>query len=122
LAKSLHLIRLATPTTNDKRLPKVLKNTSGFVYYVSINGITGTATPDYSSVSSAVMRLKNHTPLPICVGFGVKTQQDVRAIAQAADGVVVGSSIVNVIATSDNPVSAVGEFVKTLAMGLGKEG
>jgi tryptophan synthase alpha chain len=122
LAKSLHLIRLATPTTNDKRLPKVLKNTSGFVYYVSINGITGTATPDYSSVSSAVMRLKNHTPLPICVGFGVKTQQDVRAIAQAADGVVVGSSIVNVIATSDNPVSAVGEVVKTLAMGLGKEG
>jgi tryptophan synthase alpha chain len=122
LAKGLHFIRLATPTTNDKRLPKVLKNTSGFVYYVSINGITGTATPDYSSVSSAVMRLKNHTPLPICVGFGVKTQQDVRAIAQAADGVVVGSSIVNVIATSDNPVSAVGEFVKTLAMGLGKEG
>jgi tryptophan synthase alpha chain len=121
LAKGLHFIRLATPTTDEKRLPRVLKNTSGFVYYVSINGITGTATPDYSSVATAVTRLKQHTQLPICVGFGVKTQADVKAIAQSADGVVVGSSIVQVIATSEDPAQAAGAFVQDLAKGLVKD-
>ena len=119
----LNFIRLATPTTDDKRLPKVLANTSGFVYYVSITGITGTATPDFSKVASAVARIKRHTALPVAVGFGVKTPEDAAAIAQGADGVVVGSALVELIRTSldadgkatDKTVTAVTSLVSGLA-------
>lgn len=100
LAKGISFIRLATPTTDDKRLPTVLKNTSGFVYYVSMNGITGSALPDPSRVAGAVGRIKTHTDLPVCVGFGVKTAEHARAIGASADGVVVGTAIVNAIAGS----------------------
>ena len=97
LKAGMNFIRLATPTTDDRRLPAVLANTSGFVYYVSITGITGTATPDYSKVATAVARIKRHTKLPVAVGFGVRTAQDARSIAAYADGVVVGSSLVDAL-------------------------
>ncbi len=100
LKKGVSFIRLATPTTNEKRLPTVLTNTSGFVYYVSMNGITGSALPDPSLIGGAVARIKAHTDLPVCVGFGVKTAEHARAIGAAADGVVVGTAIVNRIAAS----------------------
>ncbi|HEY5081353.1 MAG TPA: tryptophan synthase subunit alpha [Bauldia sp.] len=100
IERGLNFIRLATPTTDDKRLPAVLNNTSGFVYYVSILGITGTATPDPSRVAKAVERIKRHTTLPVAVGFGVKTAAQARAIGAAADGVVVGSAIVGAVAAS----------------------
>ena len=119
----LNFIRLATPTTDDKRLPKVLSNTSGFVYYVSITGITGTATPDFSKVSDAVARIKQHTALPVAVGFGVKAPEHAAAIAKGADGVVVGSALVEAIRTSldgegkatEKTVSAVTDLVASLA-------
>jgi tryptophan synthase alpha chain len=100
LSRGINFIRLATPTTDEKRLPAVLKNTSGFVYYVSMNGITGSALPDPSLIGGAVRRIKDHTALPVCVGFGVKTAEHARAIGASADGVVVGTAIVNQIATS----------------------
>ena len=93
-------IRLATPTTDDARLPAVLQNTAGFVYYVSITGITGTATPDFDRVADAVGRIKRHTNLPIVVGFGVKTREHAAAVARGADGVVVGSALVDTIRAS----------------------
>ena len=96
----LNFIRLATPTTDAKRLPAVLANTSGFVYYVSIAGITGTKAPDLADVKGHVGRIKAHTDLPIAVGFGVKTEAQVSAIAGIAEGVVVGSAIVTTIAQS----------------------
>ncbi len=96
----INFIRLATPTTDEKRLPMVLKNASGFLYYVSIAGITGTATPDPGVVHTAVAAIKQSTDLPIAVGFGVKTRQQVSDIARGADGVVVGSAIVSTIADS----------------------
>jgi tryptophan synthase alpha chain len=96
----LNFIRLATPTTDAKRLPAVLAHTSGFVYYVSIAGITGTKAPDLSDVKGHVGRIKGQTSLPVAVGFGVKTEQQVSAIAGIADGVVVGSALVNAIAQS----------------------
>ena len=99
----VNFIRLATPTTDDKRLPTVLTNTSGFVYYVSITGITGAAAPDASKVGAAVARIKRHTKLPVCVGFGVRTADQARAIAQGADGVVVGSALVEAVRTSLGP-------------------
>ena len=95
LKAGLNFIRLATPTTDDKRLPAVLGNTSGFVYYVSITGITGSATPNASRVSDAVARIKRHTRLPVAVGFGVKNAQNARDIAQGADAVVVGSALID---------------------------
>jgi tryptophan synthase alpha chain len=95
LKAGLNFIRLATPTTDDKRLPAVLTNTSGFVYYVSITGITGSATPNATRVSDAVARIKRHTTLPVAVGFGVKTAEQARAIAQGADAVVVGSALID---------------------------
>jgi tryptophan synthase alpha chain len=98
----LNFIRLATPTTDDKRAPAVFKNTSGFVYYVSVLGITGTKAPDLKSVKTNVRRLKTHTHLPICVGFGVKDAKTARAIARDADGVVVGSALVRAVETSLN--------------------
>ena len=126
LAKGINFIRLATPTTDEKRLPAVLKNTSGFVYYVSMNGITGSALPDPSLVGGAVGRIKAHTKLPVCVGFGVKTAEHARAIGASADGVVVGTAIVNQIAsslTADGKASAatvagVETLVRSLASGV----
>jgi tryptophan synthase alpha chain len=126
LDAGLNFIRLATPTTDDKRLPAVLANTSGFVYYVSITGITGMAAPDTSRVAEAVARIKRHTRLPVAVGFGVKTAEHARAIARAADGVVVGSALIDTLrATLDadgkasaGSVNAVTDFVATLAAGV----
>jgi tryptophan synthase alpha chain len=97
LDAGLNFIRLATPTTDDKRLPAVLKNTSGFVYYVSITGITGAASPDVDAGRTAGARVKRHTKLPVAVGFGVRTARQARAIATGADGVVVGSALVNAV-------------------------
>ena len=122
----LNFIRLATPTTDDKRLPAVLKNTSGFVYYVSILGITGMASPDASKVAAAVEKIKRHTMLPVAVGFGVKTAAQARAIGAAADGVVVGSAIVSAVKDSldaegratKKTVSAVTDLVAELADGV----
>lgn len=104
MAGGLNFIRLATPTTDDARLPDVLKNTSGFVYYVSITGITGSAAPDVSKVSDSVARIKRHTELPVAVGFGIRTPEQAGAIATVADGAVVGSALVDVISeTVKNP-------------------
>jgi len=97
LKAGLNFIRLATPTTDDTRLPAVLANTSGFVYYVSITGITGAATPNPAKVTAAVARIKRHTKLPVAVGFGVRTAEQAAAIASGADGVVVGSALVNAL-------------------------
>src|SRR6202045_1529856 len=96
----LNFIRLATPTTDDKRLPAVLANTSGFVYYVSITGITGAAAPDTAKTAAAVARIKRHCKLPVAVGFGVRTADQAAAIAASADGVVVGSALVNELKAS----------------------
>jgi tryptophan synthase alpha chain len=98
LKAGLNFIRLATPTTDDKRLPKVLSNTTGFVYYVSVLGITGTKVPDVAQVISNVARIKRQTSLPVAVGFGVKSAKQAEAIARGADAVVVGSALVNSIA------------------------
>jgi tryptophan synthase alpha chain len=100
LKAGLNFIRLATPTTDDQRLPVVLANTSGFVYYVSVTGITGTAKPDSLRVSQAVARIKRHTQLPVAVGFGVRTADQARVLAQAADGVVIGSALVEALRTA----------------------
>ena len=112
----LHFIRLATPTTDDRRLPAVLRNTSGFVYYVSITGITGAAAAVADEVAPEVGRIKRATDLPVCVGFGVRTPENAAAIARVADGVVVGSAIVNRIGDG-KPPEAVLEFVRALAEG-----
>lgn len=115
-AVGLQFIRLATPTTDDKRLPKVLQNTSGFVYYVSITGITGAAAAAASDVGPEVTRIKSSTDLPVCVGFGVKTPESAAAIARVADGVVVGSAIVDRIAKGASAKDVLA-FVKTLVEG-----
>jgi tryptophan synthase alpha chain len=126
LQAGFNFIRLATPTTDDKRLPAVLANTSGFVYYVSITGITGSAAPDAGNVAGAVARIKRHTSLPVCVGFGVRTAEQARAIAQGADGVVVGSALVDAVAKSLGPdgkatsgtAPSVAKLVRALADGV----
>ncbi|MDX8480601.1 tryptophan synthase subunit alpha [Mesorhizobium sp. VK24D] len=126
LKAGVNFIRLATPTTDDKRLPKVLENTSGFVYYVSMTGITGSALADTAKVAAAVKRIKGHTALPICVGFGVKTAEQARIIGASADGVVVGTAIVNAIANvlgpkgekTADPAEAVATLVSGLAQGV----
>jgi tryptophan synthase alpha chain len=100
IAAGLNFIRLATPTTDDKRLPAVLANTSGFVYYVSITGITGAAAPDARRVAEAVARIKRQTVLPVAVGFGVKDAPSAAVIARGADAVVVGSALVEKVRTS----------------------
>lgn len=115
-AAGLNFIRLATPTTDEKRLPKVLTNTSGFVYYVSVNGVTGAAEASGDSVGPEVARIKSHTDLPVIVGFGVNTPEKAREIASIADGTVVGSAIVNQIAQGKS-VEEVAAFVKTLSDG-----
>jgi len=122
----LNFIRLATPTTDDKRAPKVFRNTSGFVYYVSVLGITGTKAPDLKSVQANVRRLRKHTALPIAVGFGVKTAAQARAIARDADGVVVGSALVSAVRDSltkagkptSKTVAAVHALVGSIARGV----
>ncbi len=122
----LNFIRLATPTTDDKRLPAVLANTSGFVYYVSITGITGSASADTAQVSSAVARIKRHTQLPVCVGFGIRTPEAAAGIAQAANGAVVGSALIDALrATLDSEgrataktVPAVADLAAALAQGV----
>ncbi|WP_300550484.1 tryptophan synthase subunit alpha [Roseovarius sp.] len=112
----LNFIRLATPTTDDKRLPKVLTNTSGFVYYVSITGITGAAAAEAVDVAPEVARIKAQTDLPVIVGFGIRTPETAETIASVADGAVVGSAIVGKIADRES-VSDVLEFVRGLAAG-----
>ncbi len=115
-AAGLNFIRLATPTTDDKRLPKVLQNTSGFVYYVSITGITGSAEAEATDVGPEVTRIKSKTDLPVIVGFGINTPEKAHNIASVADGAVVGSAIVSQIAAG-KPVADVLAFVKSLADG-----
>jgi tryptophan synthase alpha chain len=100
LQAGLNFIRLATPTTDERRLPAVLANTSGFVYYVSITGITGAAAPDSARTTEAVARIKRHSGLPVAVGFGVRTAEQAAAIARGADGVVVGSALVSAVKDS----------------------
>ena len=119
LKAGIAFIRLATPTTDDKRLPTVLTNTSGFVYYVSITGITGAATPDFDKVGVAVNRIKQHTALPVAVGFGVKTPEHAAAIARGADGVVVGSALVDLVRTSLNDGKATEKTVSAVTSLVG---
>jgi tryptophan synthase alpha chain len=122
----LNFIRLATPTTDDKRLPAVLANTSGFVYYVSVTGITGSASADSKAVGEAVARIKRHTKLPVCVGFGIRTPEAARAIAANADGAVVGTALVDALRASLDPnggataktVDAVADLAASLAQGV----
>jgi tryptophan synthase alpha chain len=126
LRAGLNFIRLATPTTDDKRLPAVLANTSGFVYYVSVTGITGSTALDTGRVSQAVARIKRHTKLPVAVGFGVRTPEHARTIAEGADGVVVGTALVEALRASldagdkatARTVGAVAELVAALAAGV----
>jgi tryptophan synthase alpha chain len=126
LKAGLNFIRLATPTTDDKRLPAVLANTSGFVYYVSITGITGSASADSSVVGQAVARIKRHTKLPVCVGFGIRTPEAARAIAENADGAVVGTALVDALRGSldsdgratAKTVGAVADLAASLAHGV----
>lgn len=115
-AAGLNFIRLATPTTDDKRLPKVLENTSGFVYYVSITGITGAAAAQASDVAPEVARIKASTNLPVIVGFGIRTPETAKAIAGVADGCVVGSAIVKMI-EQKRSVADILAFVRGLADG-----
>lgn len=125
LKAGLNFIRLTTPTTDDKRLPTVLQNTSGFVYYVSMTGITGAAIKSRAAVGEAVERIKSHTDLPVAVGFGIKTPEDATEIGRYADGVVVGTVLVDAVGQSladgkatDRTVSAVRDIVAGLAAGV----
>lgn len=116
LKAGLHPIRLATPTTDAKRLPKVLQNTSGFIYYVAIAGITGAGSANAKTVGKEVARIKQSTDLPVCIGFGIKTPQQAADMAAVADGAVVGSAIVEKMGNGE-PVADVLAFVKSLADG-----
>jgi tryptophan synthase alpha chain len=126
LKAGVNFIRLATPTTDDKRLPAVLANTSGFVYYVSITGITGSAAADDKQVGEAVARIKRHTQLPVCVGFGIRTPEAAARIARHGEGAVVGSALIDALrATLDadgkataKTVPAVTDLVSALAAGV----
>jgi len=126
LRAGLAFVRLATPTTDDRRLPAVLANTSGFVYYVSIAGITGAATPDFGKVAAAVGRIKRHTRLPVIAGFGVKSGAHAASVAQGADGVAVGTALGEALRQSldgegratDVTVEAVASLVRDLAAGV----
>jgi tryptophan synthase alpha chain len=126
MAAGINFIRLATPTTDDARAPAVFRNTSGFVYYVSVLGVTGSKAPDLRNVASNVNRLRKHTDLPIAVGFGVKTAEQARAIARNADGVVVGSALVSAVKDSltkagkatPRTARAVHSLVKDIAQGV----
>jgi len=123
--KGLNFIRLAAPTTDDKRLPMVMSNTSGFVYYVSMTGVTGSALSNPTDIGAQVKRLKTHTDLPICVGFGIKTAADAKRIGADADGVVVGTALVKAVEDSlnngkatDKTVAAVHGLVVDIATGV----
>lgn len=126
LRAGLNFIRLATPTTDDRRLPAVLANTSGFVYYVSVTGVTGGSEPDHTAVEGAVRRIKAHTDLPVAVGFGVKSPKDAATVARHADGVVVGSALIAAMVASfeggetasAGTVAAATAFVEGLAAGV----
>jgi len=126
LKAGLDFIRLATPTTDAKRLPAVLQNSSGFVYYVSMTGITGASLADMSNIGVAVDAIKQHTDLPVAVGFGIKTPEQAAQIAKIADGVVVGSALITALAASldtrdyqrDDSVTAVSDLVRGLRAGL----
>ncbi|HWU19647.1 MAG TPA: tryptophan synthase subunit alpha [Devosia sp.] len=125
LKAGLNFIRLTTPTTDDKRLPTVLENTSGFVYYVSMTGITGAAIKSRAAVGEAVERIKSHTDLPVAVGFGIKTPEDASEIGRYADGVVVGTVLVDAVGqslvdgkASDKTIGAVRDIVAGLAAGV----
>ena len=126
LKAGLNFIRLATPTTDDKRLPAVLANTSGFVYYVAITGITGSAAANSGVVGEAVARIKRHTDLPVCVGFGIRTPEAARAIAARANGAVVGTALVDALSGSldgqghatAKTVGAVADLAAALAQGV----
>ena len=115
-AAGLDFIRLATPTTDDARLPAVVRNTSGFVYYVSITGITGAASANAAKVAPEVARIRAAAKLPVCVGFGIKTPEAAREIAGVADGAVVGSAIVDKLGDGESPEEVLA-FVKALAEG-----
>ncbi|MGE3332199.1 MAG: tryptophan synthase subunit alpha [Rhodospirillaceae bacterium] len=125
-ANNMHMIFLTAPTSSDQRLPVILKEASGFVYYVAITGVTGTATADENAVKDAVARLRRHTNLPVAVGFGIRTPEQARAIAAHCDAAVVGSAIVDIIAKGVDKDGAVDrqlsvkvlEFVKSLATGV----
>ena len=125
LAAGINFIRLTTPTTDDRRLPAVLKNTSGFVYYVSMTGVTGAAIKSRAAVGDAVARIKGHTDLPVAVGFGIKTAEDASEIGKHADGIVVGTVLVDAIAktlvdnkATDTTISALRTLVADLAAGV----
>ncbi len=125
LKAGINFIRLTTPTTDDKRLPTVLRNTSGFVYYVSMTGITGATIKSHAAVGEAVKRIKSHTDLPVAVGFGIKTAEDAATIGRDADGVVVGTALCNAVAGSledgkatPGTVAAVTTLVAGLAGGV----
>jgi tryptophan synthase alpha chain len=126
LAAGVRFVRLATPTTDDRRLPKVLTNTAGFVYYVSIAGITGAGSAKDADVAAAVARLKRHTDLPVAVGFGIKTPEQAAAVARVADAAVVGSAIVDRVAAGLDADGRAGPglvddvlgFVRALAEGV----
>ena len=125
LKAGINFIRLTSPTTDDKRLPAVLKNTSGFVYYVSMTGVTGGAIKSRGAVGEAVERIKSHTDLPVAVGFGIKTAEDAADIGKHADGIVVGTILVDAVANSlvdgkatDRTVAGVRDIVASLAGGV----
>ena len=125
LEAGINFIRLTTPTTDDKRLPAVLKNTSGFVYYVSMTGVTGAAIKSRGAVGDAVERIKGHTGLPVAVGFGIKTAEDAAEIGRHADGIVVGTVLVEAVGNSlvdgkatDRTVASVRDIVADLARGV----
>ncbi len=127
LKAGLNFVRLTTPTTDDRRLPAVLQNTSGFVYYVSMTGITGAAIKSHAAVGEAVRRIKAHTRLPVAVGFGIKTGEDVAIIGRDADGVVVGTALCNAIGASlvegkagEDTVGAAQRLVRDLAAGAAR--
>jgi len=121
LRAGLNFIRLTAPTTDDKRLPAVLAHTAGFIYYVSLTGITGVGTPDLAAVASAVERLHRHSSLPVAVGFGIRTAEQAGAIARVADAVVVGSALVNQVAMAKDRQGAIDGvlgLVRELAAGV----
>ncbi|VAW20545.1 Tryptophan synthase alpha chain [hydrothermal vent metagenome] len=127
IGAGLNFIRLTTPTTDDERLPVVLKNASGFIYYVSMTGITGAALTNHEAVGKAVKRIKSHTKLPVAVGFGIKTATDAALIGRVADGIVVGSALINALSATlkndqagENSVAAVHDLVASLAAGAAR--
>lgn len=117
---NVHLIRLIAPTSNDERQALLTKSASGFVYYISVAGITGAKIAESTELAEQVSNIKNHTTLPIAVGFGIKTAEQVSKVAAVADAVVVGSALVDAIHKSDDAVKTAGDFVSTLANGLAK--